>query len=193
MKFVYPEGASPINEDEAAGLIPDHITIQRELNEWESQNIQKAMLWGLSRKRSEVLTLDFIKELHNRMFNETWTWAGRFRQSDKNIGVSWNQVTVETHKLLDDVKFWLDELVFSIQESAIRLHYRMVTIHPFVNGNGRHARLLADILLFNNDFSRINWGATSLDSAGTARELYINALKAADRGDYEPLLSYIHE
>ncbi len=191
MRFNYPEGATPINEDEAAGLIPGHITTQRELNEWESQNIQKATTWGLSRKRNEVLTVDFIKELHRRMFNETWTWAGRFRQRDMNIGVAWEKVSVEIYKLLGNARLWLGESVFSTQESAVRLHFRMVVIHPFVNGNGRHARLLADILLFNHDLPRIDWGATSLDSPGTARERYINVLRATDGGDFGPLLSYI--
>lgn len=193
MKFVYPEGATPIKEDDAGALIPNHITTQRELNEWESHNIQKATSWGLSRKRSEVLSVDFVKELHRRMFDETWTWAGKFRQSNKNIGVAWEQVSIETRKLMDDAKCWLSESTFRIEESAVRLHYRIVAIHPFVNGNGRHARLIADILLFNHDLPQIDWGAASLDFTGTTRQRYINALRAADRGDYSSLLSYIQE
>jgi len=193
MDFIYPDGATPIDADEATGLIPDHITTQRELNEWESQNIQYAHSWSFSRKRSELFTVEFIKDIHKRMFNETWTWAGRFRLSDKNFGVPWDQIAVETHKLLDDVKCWLNESVFGIQESAIRFHYRLVVIHPFVNGNGRHARLLCDILLFNYDLPRIEWGTESLDSGGAERERYISALLAADRGDFKPLLSYIPE
>jgi len=193
MKFVYPEGATPIDGDEAYALIPSHITTQRELNEWESQNIQKATIWGLSRKRSDLLSLGFVKELHNRMFNETWAWAGKFRQTDKNIGVAWEQVPVEILKLVHDVEHWLTESVFSVEESAIRLHFRMVSIHPFPNGNGRHARLLADILLYNHDLPRIDWGKESLDFTGTTRERYIAALRAADRGDFSQLLSYIPE
>ena len=81
MMFAYPEGATPIDADEERVLIPDHITVQRELNEWESQNIQKAAVWGLSRKRSNLLTLKFVRDLHSRMFGETWAWAGEFRQS----------------------------------------------------------------------------------------------------------------
>ncbi len=190
MKLSNQEGATPINEDEAAELIPDHITTQRELNEWESQNIQLAVNWGLSRKRSAILTVDFIKELHRKMFDETWTWAGQFRRSDKNIGVAWEQIPVEIHKLLDDTGYWLNESVFHVRETAIRLHHRVVAVHPFVNGNGRHARLLADILLFNHDLPRIDWGTTNLDTDGTVRRRYLNALRAADEGDYGPLLSY---
>lgn len=193
MDFSCPDGATPIDADEATGLIPNHISTQRELNEWESQNIQYAHSWGFSRNRSELLTVEFIKDIHKRMFNETWTWAGHFRLSDKNFGVPWDQIAVETHKSLDDVKCWLNESVFGIQESAIRLHYRLVVIHPFVNGNGRHARLLCDILLFNYDLPRIEWGTGSLDSGGAERERYISALIAADRGDFKPLLSYIPE
>ena len=191
MKFIYPEGATPIDEDEAVALIPGHITTQRELNEWESRNIQNAMLWGFSRKRSEILSLDFVRKLHHRMFNETWRWAGKFRRSDKNIGTDWEQIPEETYKLMDDAGYWIEESTYSIREVAIRLHYRLVLIHPFVNGNGRHARLFADVVLFNHDLSRINWGATSLDNPGDARKRYINALRAADRNDLGPLLSYI--
>lgn len=193
MRFTYPEGATPIDGDEEHGLIPDHITTQRELNEWESQNIQKAALWGLLRKRSDLLTLGFVKELHRRMFDETWEWAGKFRQTDKNVGVAWEQVPVETLKLLKDAEYWLARSTYRVEESAVRLHYRMVVIHPFINGNGRHARLFADVMLYNNELPRIDWGRGSLDFAGTTRERYIRALRVADRGDFGPLLSYVEQ
>ncbi len=191
MNFDYPEGVTPINEDEATGLIPGHITTQRELNEWESQNIQNAVSWGFSRKRNDILTIGFVQELHRRMFDETWKWAGRFRRSDKNIGIAWEHIAVEIKRLVTDAEYWIDNSTYSIEESAVRLHYRLVWIHPFANGNGRHARLLADIVLFNHDLPRIDWGATSLVTKGTARKRYIEALKAADRGEFGPLLSYI--
>ena len=190
MRFVYSEGATPIDPDEAQALIPGHITTQSELNEWESQNIQKAVTWSLSRKRTGVLTATFVNVLHRRMFDQTWEWAGAYRRSDKNIGVPWEQVAVEVHKLLGDAGFWLAESVYSVQESAIRLHHRMVVIHPFVNGNGRHARLLADVLLYNRDLPRIKWGGSELDTPGEARSNYLQALRAADQGDYAQLLSY---
>ncbi len=190
MRFVYPEGATPIDPDEAPALIPGHITTQSELNEWESQNIQKAVTWSLSRKRTGVLTAEFVNTLHRRMFDQTWEWAGAYSRSDKNMGVPWEQVVVEVHKLLRDADFWLAESVYSVQESAIRLHHRMVVIHPFVNGNGRHARLLADVLLYNRDLPRIKWGGSELDTPGEARSNYLQALRAADQGGYAQLLSY---
>ncbi len=189
MRFDYPEGATPIDENEAAGLIPGHITTQPELNEWENQNILHAEQWGFSRRRRDILSLGFVQELHRRMFDETWQWAGQFRRSDKNIGVAWEQISVEVRKLLDDVRFWLEASTYSIQESAVRLHHRLVWIHPFVNGNGRHARLYADLVLYNHGLPRIDWGGGS-GPEGPARKQYIEAMRAADRGDYGPLLSY---
>ena len=179
----------PIDLDEAQALIPGHITVQSELNEWESQNIQKAVTWSLSRKRSDVLAAEFVRELHRRMFDQTWAWAGAYRRSHKNIGVPWEQVSVEVHKLLRDADVWLTQSVYSVQESAIRLHHRMVVIHPFVNGNGRHARLLADVLLYNHDLPRIKWRGSELDTPGEARANYLQALRAADQGNYALLLS----
>lgn len=190
MELVYPEGATPIDPDEAAGLIPDHITTQAELNEWESQNIQLSVTWAFSRKRADLLTPGFGQELHRRMFDKTWEWAGQYRKSDKNIGNPWEQIAVEVHKLLADAEYWLARAEWSVGESAVRLHHRMVAIHPFVNGNGRHARLLADILLFNNDLPAIAWGGHDLDVPGEARSTYLAALRAADEGDYDPLLRY---
>lgn len=191
MEFILIDGATPLDEDEVAGLIPDHISTQGELNAWESQNIEKAYSWGLSGKKSNILTIEYCKNLHLRMFDTTWKWAGKFRQSDKNIGCAWFDIPTEIMKLLDDTKLWVNDSVYRLQEIAIRFHYRMVTIHPFSNGNGRHARLYADILLFNFDIPHIEWGAGSLDSASEMRNQYISALKAADKGNFGPLLGYI--
>jgi Fic-DOC domain mobile mystery protein B len=185
-----PDGATPLNPDEAEGLIPAHITSRRELNEWEGRNIQRAMVWALTRKRTSILNTRFTQELHRRMFDETWTWAGQFRRSDKNIGVAWEQILVQLHRLLEDVGYWIRNSTWSPPESAVRLHHRMVQIHPFVNGNGRHARLMADVLLFNHDLPRIEWGGPGLDAAGDMRRSYLDALRAADRGDFGPLLDY---
>ena len=190
MKLIFPEDATPLDPDESDALIPRHITTRSELTEWESRNIRKAAVWSLSRKRSDVLTAQFTRELHRRMFDQTWEWAGRFRQSDKNIGVPWDHVPVEIHKLLGDVAFWLEEPAWPVRESAIRLHHRMVKIHPFVNGNGRHARLMADVLLYNHHRSPIDWGGRGLDSPGDIRARYLNSLRAADRGEFGPLLAY---
>ncbi len=192
MKIVAPEGATPIEPDEAEGLIPSHLATHEELDEWESRNILRAVKWAQSRRRTRVLTTTFTRELHRRMFDRTWEWAGVFRHTDKNLGVAWEQISVEVRKSLDDATLWLTSSEWGVKESAVRLHHRLVAVHPFVNGNGRHARLLADVVLFNREQPPIDWGghALELEAAGAARSRYIQALQSADKGDYEPLLEF---
>ena len=145
MKFNYPIGATPLNSDEVVDLIPSHITTQEELNAWEEKNILSAEPWAF--KQKNLLSIDCIKKFHQRMFDKTWKWAGQFRKSEKNIGIHWSKIAIELQKLCDDVKYQIDHHVFSNDEIAIRFHHRLVSIHAFSNGNGRHARLMADMLI----------------------------------------------
>jgi len=191
MEFEYPPDASPIDTGEAELLIPRHITTQKELNEWESLNIRSAREWIIHRKHRNIRTLGFIKELHKRMFDRTWEWAGKFRQSDKNIGVHWAAIPAEVKKFLDDMEYWIRNSLYSYQELAARAHYRLVWIHPFPNGNGRHARLYADALLVNNGLPPFEWGGASLNEIGEIRSKYIKALQSADRNDFIPLLEFL--
>jgi Fic-DOC domain mobile mystery protein B len=126
------------------------------------------------------------------MFGDVWKWAGNFRQSDKNIGVDWRIIPVQLRSLLEDVKFWIDKETFPPDEIAARFHHRLVLIHLFPNGNGRHARLATDTLL--EDFFHLppfTWGNASLMRDGAERKLYIKALHSADDGDYSPLLQFV--
>ena len=118
------------------------------------------------------------------MFNRTWEWAGQYRHSDKNIGVDRARIPVEVRKLVDDGTYWIDERVYGLDEVAIRLHHRLVQIHPFPDGNGRHARLWCDLLLKQNGRPPIAWKSDRLGTVGEARSAYIGALQAADRGDF---------
>lgn len=187
-----PEGATPLDADEDEGLIPPHITTRGELNAWEQANIIGAQEW-LRRRRStsSVIDMGFLRELHRRMFMDTWEWAGKFRKTMKNIGVAPELVPERTQNLLDDVRYWLDHETYPVDEIAARFHHLLVSIHPFPNGNGRHARLMADALLQQVGASPFTWGSTSLDVGGAIRKRYIRALQAADAGDYAPLLSFI--
>ena len=142
----YAPGATPLDADELASLIPGHITTQGELNEWEQLNIVQGDTWA-RKQRKEILDEGFLRRLHQQMFGETWRWAGSFRKSDKNIGVDWLQIGVELKKLLDDVRFQVANGSLPLDEIAVRFHHRLVAIHPFPNGNGRHARLIADLLV----------------------------------------------
>ena len=184
--FDEPEGATPIDADEASELLPAHIQTREELNVWEQENILAAAKWADS-TRKDALAEDFIRELHRRMFAETWGWAGQYRRSDKNIGVHWATIPAEVRNLVDDGRFWLDHGVYAIDEAALRLHHRLVKTHPFPNGNGRHARLWCDTLLHQNGRPEFRWSTGDLDQAGDDRLAYIRALRAADDHNYEPL------
>lgn len=190
----YPPGATPLDADELASLIPGHITTQGELNEWEQLNIVQGEAWA-RKQRKEILNEAFVRQLHKQMFGETWQWAGNFRKSDKNIGVDWLKVGVELKNLLDDVRYQVEHATYSPDEIAVRFHHRLVVIHPFPNGNGRHARMMADLLAVRLDQPRFTWGSRSLTdasliSATDTRHRYIAALQAADARDYAPLLAF---
>lgn len=190
MNFEHAEGATPLNTEEEEGLRPTHIVTVQQLNEWEHLNILTAEEWVLSRRRSDILKDSFVRELHRRMFDKTWTWAGKYRRSDKNIGVPWPGIAEAVRNMCEDVRTWMKHDVFPPIETAVRLHLRSVQIHPFPNGNGRHARLLADALLHSLDHRQLSWGSVDLQLRGAVRERYISALKKADGGDVRPLLDF---
>lgn len=189
----HPKGATPLDPDEANGLIPQHITTQQQLNEWEQVNILEAEKW-LAHQHFELTTfchIDFIKKLHHRMFSKTWSWAGEFRRTNKNIGVDWLSVTVNLKLLLDDLKYQITNKTYLMDELATRLHHRLVAIHPFSNGNGRHARMMTDIVLLSQSQKRFTWGRQEdIAKSSSTREKYIKALQAADKKDYKPLLAF---
>lgn len=189
MEFNYPEGSTPLEPEELAKLIPIHLTTQEELNAWEEKNILAAQQWAF--KQKEILSVVFIKKLHEQMFNKTWKWAGEFRRSEKNIGIDWLHIPVKVKELCDDVQYQLDHESYSKDEIVIRFHHRLVWIHAFPNGNGRHARLMADLLITQQGGVRFSWGMhQDLYKANSVRKQYIEALQLADRGDYSKLLRF---
>ena len=192
MEFNYPEGATPLDPNEIAGLLLTHITTRSELDRWEQDNINEALAWLEQRKPKGILNDSFMKQLHKRMFGNVWKWAGKFRQSEKNLGVPYYQISIEVKKLCDDVKYWTDHKTFSDDEIAARFHHRLVSTHLFPNGNGRHARLVADLLLENIlNKPSFTWGTANLAKSGDDRKRYIESLVAADRGDYELLMDFV--
>jgi Fic-DOC domain mobile mystery protein B len=191
MNFEYPPGATPIDPDEAAGLIPAHVRLQSELNEYEEANILEAAEWVFSRRRGDPLEDEFIQTVHSRMFDKTWKWAGAPRGTDKNIGVPWFEVPTRLRQMLRDTRAQIEHRAYPPKEIAARYHHRMVTVHVFPNGNGRHARLMADLLLTQLTGERFEWGRGSLVAASELRSRYIAALRAADNGDCRPLLEFL--
>lgn len=190
MKYHYPPGATPLDSDEAAALIPKSISLQAELNEWEQMNILEAEGWAFGRKHKDLLSIGFIQKLHKKMFDQTWLWAGHFRKTLKNIGVDSNQIPLELGKLCGDIAYQLEHNSYPLDEIAARLHHRLVWVHPFPNGNGRHARLYTDIFLVTNGQERFSWGRANLSSPVKTRNAYILALREADKHHFTPLLEF---
>lgn len=187
------DGQTPLDEEEKEGLLIPSIATLGELDEFEQQNIEQAVQWTLKRsfKQEKVLTEAFIKEVHKRMYGEVWAWAGEFRKTNKNIGVDKWQVSLELKTLLDDAVFWINNKVYEPDELAVRFKHRLVSIHCFPNGNGRHSRLLADIIIQKVfKLPVFPWGAGDLVHAGDARKRYLDGIKAADKGDYKPLINF---
>lgn len=181
--------ATPLTPEERAALIPTYITLRPELNEVEQIGIDEANLWAFSRKR-DVLNEDFLKQLHKHMFGKVWRWAGEFRTTPRNIGIdAWN-IAPELRILLDNVRYWIENNTYSPDEIAVRFHHKLVFIHPFPNGNGRHARLAADILVTQLDQPRLTWGSSNLVTVNELRKSYVTALQSADREDIGALLVF---
>jgi Fic-DOC domain mobile mystery protein B len=192
MNFDYPEGATPLDADEARGLLLSHITNRTELDRWEQENIATAEAWAFRRKPRDILTEGFIKRLHKRMFENVWRWAGEKRNSGKNIGAETWLIDPGLRDLCADCSTWIELNTYPADEIAVRFHHRLTAIHPFSNGNGRHARLMTDILLVHLlGRPRFSWGSGNLVNAGECRQQYINALRAADRHDYTALLTFV--
>jgi Fic-DOC domain mobile mystery protein B len=188
--FHSDKDASPLTPEERAGLKLSWVTFRSELNEVEEANIAKAALWA-RRYRRDTLEDRYCRELHRRMFGDVWTWAGRYRTSERNIGVDAWRIATEVRTLFDDVRFWIEGATFEPDEIAARFHHRLVYIHPFPNGNGRHSRLMADLLVTRLGRPVFTWGGANLLQDGDARRAYIDALLAADRHDVGPLLTFV--
>lgn len=174
-------------------VIPDHLTQQAELNAWEAGNIAEIPLW-LSKKKLTLellLTLDFIKKLHLKMFGKTWEWAGAFRKTELNLGVEYSKISTELTQTIEDVKFWIKNETFTFDEIAARFHHKLVFIHPFPNGNGRFSRLYTDLFLKIKNCLPFSWGKKNLIKSTEDRKKYIHALQAADRHDYSELVEFV--
>lgn len=193
LELKYEEGQTPLDENEKEGLKIKSITTQGELDEFEQLNIEKAVEWTIrtNLKAEKILTEKFVKDLHKRMYGEVWKWAGEFRRSEKNIGITWTRIGMELRNLLDDTKYWIENNTYSPEEIAIRFKHRIVSIHCFPNGNGRHSRLMADIIIESIFGKEIfSWHQSNMVKADETRKEYINSLREADNGNIKPLIEF---
>jgi Fic-DOC domain mobile mystery protein B len=193
LTFEYINGQTPLNEEEKDGLKIPSITTREELDEFEQLNIEKAIQWtfGKKLKAEQLLSEKFIKDLHKRMYGEVWKWAGVFRNSEKNLGIKSYLIPVQLKQLLDDALFWYENNTYPPAELAIRFKHLLVSVHCFPNGNGRHSRLMADLImekLFHQSF--FTWGSNNLIKANESRKNYINAVRKADNYDIKPLITF---
>lgn len=193
LDFEYVYGQTPIDEDEKGDLLIETIATVGELNEFEQKNIEDAIQWVTRRtfKVIDVFTQKFICNVHKHMFGSVWAWAGIFRKTDKNIGVDKYQIPVALKMLCDDALYWVENETFPPDEIAVRFKHRLVSIHCFPNGNGRHSRLMGDIIIEKlYGQAPFSWGASDLSEASDIRSNYLQAVKAADQGVYAPLIAF---
>jgi Fic-DOC domain mobile mystery protein B len=190
--FTTGDGNTPLSPEEQDDLIPD-LTTKEELNEWERQNILESYGWALDSRnlnRQDPLSEAYVRQLHLRMFDQTWKWAGTYRTTEKNIGIPHHQIREALPALLGDARYWIEHRTFEPDELAVRFHHRLVSIHPFPNGNGRHARLMADVLAQRQGRPVFTWGGADIVKTGDFRRTYIDALRAADKNEIRPLLVF---
>ncbi len=193
LELQYEDGQTPLNEEEKEGLLIKTITTHGELDEFEQINIEKAIEWTLSRKfkKENILTEQFVKQLHKKMFDDVWAWAGKFRTSEKNLGIKHHLIGTSLKQLNDDCLFWINNKTYSEEEIAIRYKHQIVNIHCFANGNGRHSRLMADIIM-SHIFKKpvFSWSRANLVKKGEERSSYLNAIRQADKGNLQSLIQF---
>lgn len=193
LEIKFMEGETPLDPDEMAGLLLKTITTRQELDEFEQLNIEDALQWVLRKrlKQSTILSIEFITLLHKKMFNRVWKWAGKFRNSEKNFGVHVWEISMSLKNLIEDTEYWIENKTFEPDEIAVRFKHRLVSIHCFANGNGRHSRLMADVIIEKifgkNPFT---WGGYDLSRQRENRTKYLEVVREADSKNFEPLLKF---
>lgn len=189
----YTDGQTPLEEEEKEGLLIPGINTRRELDEFEQQNIEQAILWTMGKrfKMESILTEAFIRNIHKRMYGDVWAWAGEFRKTNKNLGVDKWQISTQLKILLDDAEYWYQNKTFSPDEFAMRFSHKLVSIHCFTNGNGRHSRLMADIIIDKIFYQPVySWGAGKIVKESDQRSRYLKAMREADKGNMEMLIEF---
>jgi Fic-DOC domain mobile mystery protein B len=187
--FAQPPDATPLRPEEIAALrVP--VVSRAQLNALEAANVADGRAWAMASRR-DCFVREYLSELHRRMFGAVWAWAGRYRTHEVNIGTTMpHEIEVAVAQVFDDARAWRDYKAYEPVELAVRLHHRLVLIHPFAGGNGRCTRLMADVIVKRLGAKPLTWGAASLSETGAARAAYIEALHAADNHDLTPLLAF---
>ena len=183
------EANTPLTPEEREQLIPSYVTLRHELNEAEQVNIGDALRWAYGRKR-DVLNVNFLNQLHRRMFGDVWLWAGQYRLTARNIGVDAYRIEMDVRQAADDARYWVEHRTYPADEIAVRFSHRLVAIHPYPNGNGRFSRLVADLVARQLGQPAFTWGRNNLVDANVTRARYVAALRAADIQEFGPLFEF---
>ena len=196
--FDMPEGATPLDLDEIQGLLIDTITTQGELNFAEQQSLIESSKWIFETNHKNILTDQFFKNLHKKMFQSVWAWAGKYRTTNKNIGVEPYKISTEIKNLCDDCEYWIENKTYEWVEIAARFHHKVVWIHPYANGNGRFSRILTDILLKKHRQPKLTWGQITytqndFSTESCLRTEYILSLREADQKKYKKLMAFMND
>jgi Fic-DOC domain mobile mystery protein B len=184
------EGETPL--DDISGLKIKGITTRSKLDEAEAENILEAFLkYTLSIEQLDSIKFDtlFLQQLHRDMFGNVWSWAGEFRTTQTSIGIKAINIRQALYQLMDDLAFW--ESSWDYKDTATKLHYSLVKIHPFLNGNGRCARLFTDLWLLSIGKNMLEWGDKDINMINSSRTEYILSLQEADNGNYEYLKNFM--
>ena len=190
--LTYQEGQTPLEPEQINGLKIKIISTQQQLNEFEQTNINEALQWlNSKRKIKDVLSEEFMIQLHKRMLGMVWKWAGQLRRTETNIGIDWTRISMELRLLIDDANFWVEQQTYIPEEIAIRFKHRLVSIHCLPNGNGRHSRIMADLIALHVfGLNKFSWGNSSLVDSSEQRKIYLKALKMADNGNFSELINF---
>ncbi|MCY4272987.1 MAG: mobile mystery protein B [bacterium] len=183
------EGHTEMSPEDQDGLIPSYIATRGDLFDAEQRNIVQALLRRPPRTE-ELLDDKYLRDLHHAMFGQVWSWAGQYRTHETNIGIEPTQIAVAVRLLVEDVSWWIERETFATDEIAIRFHHRLVGIHPFRNGNGRHGRVAADYLAEALGTGAFTWSRNLELTTNDLRRAYLSALQEADAGEIAPLLTF---
>ena len=184
------DGHTELSEEDRRGLIPTHIATRGDLFEAEERNIAKALLRRRAPRPDRLLDDMYLRDLHSAIFRDVWKWAGHYRLTETNIGVDPSQIATQVLLLVRDARAWIANQVYEPDELAVRFHHRLVAIHPFPNGNGRHGRFAADYLVRGLDGAAFSWGAGRYDDTAELRAAYQHGLQQADGGTIAELLEF---
>lgn len=192
--FIDRDGSTPLDHDQIKGIRFSHLTTMGELDELEDINIQKGLEWLNHQKTDDYLSMEFLCKLHEKLFGDVWKWAGKFRTVEVNISkYRPYDIGPQLKNFFEDVKLWIDHGKMSWDEISAEMHHRLVSIHPFPNGNGRTTRIFTEYVQKRNKQPVTNWKASLNHKPDERRKNYIKALQSADKEDFSLLIEFMKE